>query len=205
MTQAEEGDTERRIRELDHRIKNDLQLIGSIFLLQGRRTTDEAVREFARDAQARVGAVAAVHRRLDVSGDPGRIEASAIVRDVAQDAATAARRGDVSLALELAPVFLPARQGAPLAIITGELVRNALTHAFPGRGGLIQVSLARREGSARLEVRDDGVGVGEAAEEFGLMLARLLAQQLRGSLTIVASDPGAHATLSFPITAPDEP
>lgn len=189
-----------RLREVDHRIKNDLQLVASVFVLQSRRAADEAERAMARTALARVSAVAAVHRRLDVQGDPSRLQLAELVRDIVEETVAGARRDDVELALDLSPVTVPARQGAPLGIIVGELVRNALTHGFAGRAGTLSVSLGAEDGEIRLEVRDDGVGAA-AAPGFGLTLVALLAQQLRGRFESVAAKPGLSAVVRFPATA----
>jgi two-component sensor histidine kinase len=198
-----EGELERaqrRIRELDHRIKNDLQLISSVFVLQLRKLPEGEARDAIRGVLERINAVAAVHRRLDVGDDPGHFELSGLIRDVAEEAAGAARRGDVALRLELEPVTTPSRQAAPLAIITGELVRNAFRHAFPGRGGQVTVRLGKAEGGLELAVEDDGVGLadGAAPAGFGTTLAALLAQQVRGKLEITGRDPGVCALVRFP-------
>src|SRR5665213_1284379 len=157
-----EAETERllaRLREVDHRIKNDLQLINSIFVLQQRKTPEGPEREIVRGALDRVGAVSAVHRRLDVMDDPKRFEASDLLRDLAEDAVGNARREDVRLELDLSPVEVATRQAAPLALILGELVRNSLKHAFPGCPGAIRVTFGAEGNLVRLTVQDDGVGL----------------------------------------------
>jgi two-component sensor histidine kinase len=190
----------RRVRELDHRIKNDLQLISSVFVLQLRRMPEGEGRDAIRGALERINAVAAVHRRLDVGHDPGRFELSGLVRDVTEEAAGAARRDDVRLSLELEPVVTASRQAAPLALIVGELVRNALRHAFPGRGGQVTVRLGKTGEGLELAVEDDGVGLPDGAPPagFGTTLAALLAQQVRGRLEITDRHPGVRAAVRFP-------
>jgi two-component sensor histidine kinase len=188
-----------QLRELDHRIKNDLQLIASVFVLQARKLPEGEARAAIRGALERLNAVAAVHRRLDVGGDAARFEVSALVRDVAEEVAGATRRDDVRLSLDLTPVCIPSRQAAPLALITGELVRNALRHGFPAGGGQVAVTLGKVDGGVELGVRDDGVGLGgQAPGGFGATLCALLAQQLRGRLEIVDDPPGVRAAVRFP-------
>ncbi|THD82055.1 MAG: sensor histidine kinase [Phenylobacterium sp.] len=188
-----------RLGELDHRIKNDLQLIASVFVLQLRKLPDGADRACLRAALDRVSAVAAVHRRLEVGDDPAHFEASGLIRDVAEEAAAAARRDDVRVRFDLTPVTIPSRQAGPLALITGELVRNALKHAFPERPGAIEVVFGPDDGAIQLSVSDDGVGLaGDAPAGFGTTLAALLAQQLRGTFQLSTRDHGARAVLRFP-------
>ena len=203
--EAEAARLTARLRELDHRIKNDLQLIASVFVLQTRRTPEGPERELVKSSLARVSAVAAVHRRLDVLGDAARLEVSGLVRDLVEEAVAGARREDVRAELTLEPVTLPARQAAPLAMIIGELVRNALAHGLADRPGRVEVSLGAKAGEVELVVRDDGVGLGDAPRGFGLTLTGLLAQQLRGALEVTDAKPGVRATVRFPATPAEDP
>jgi len=190
-----------RLAEVDHRIKNDLQLIASVFILQMRRMPEGPERDLVRGALDRIGAVSAVHRRLDVTADPKRFEASALVGEVAQEAVAATRRDDVRLDLDLSRAEIPTRQAAPLALIVGELVRNGLKHGLAGRAGVVSVAFGPQDGAVRLAVRDDGAGLAEgetAPKGFGATLAALLAQQLRGQLDFSDAAPGLRAELSFP-------
>jgi two-component sensor histidine kinase len=199
--EAEAARLSTRLREVDHRIKNDLQLLNSVFVLQLRKAAEGVERETVRGALERVGAVSAVHRRLDVTDDPAQFEASALVRDLVEEAVGAARRADLAVDMQLSPVSVPTRQAAPLALIVGELVRNALKHAFPGRTGRIEVTFGPAEGGVELRVRDDGVGLPQglaAPRGFGGTLVGLLAQQLRGEVEIGPASPGVVATVRFP-------
>ncbi|MDB5476409.1 MAG: histidine kinase [Phenylobacterium sp.] len=199
--EAETARLTARLREVDHRIKNDLQLINSVFVLQLRKTPEGPQRQIVRSALDRVAAVSAVHRRLDVMDDPRHFEASAVVADLAQDAVATARREDVRLELDLTPATVPTRQAAPLALIVGELVRNSLQHGLAGRAGVIRVGFGAADGVVQLSVRDDGVGLPPglvAPRGFGATLVALLAQQLRGEVAIAPGDPGLATTVRFP-------
>jgi two-component sensor histidine kinase len=190
-----------RLREVDHRIKNDLQLINSVFVLQLRKTPEGPQREVVRGALDRIAAVSAVHRRLDASSDPQRFEASELLLDLAEDAVGNARREDLRLELDLSPVAVPSRQAAPLALILSELVHNSLKHAFPGRPGVIGVAFGAEGELIRLVVRDDGAGLppGLAAPRgFGATLVALLAQQLRGEVEVRPGEGGLTTVVSFP-------
>lgn len=192
-------DVERRLRELDHRFKNDLQLLTSIFLLQLRRTPQGPQREALEGALARVNAIAAVHRRIDARSDPEWLDAADLVRDLAAEAA--AERPDVEVRLELSPTPIPGRQAAPLAVIAGELMRNGLKHAFVGRPGALDVSLSSSEAGVRLTVRDDGDGegpTGPGRAGFGVTLVELLTRQLRGEVEFIDARPGVEAVVRFP-------
>jgi len=187
-----------QLRELDHRIKNDLQLIASIFMLQMRRTAQGPERDLVRGALERVNAVLAVHRRMTPGHDLARMEAGGLIREVAEEAFGAARREDIRLEFELATLTVPSRQAGPLALIVGELVRNALRHGYPSQGGRLTVRLTHEAGRVELLVADDGVGGADAAHGFGAALVGLLAQQLRGEFEWRDAAPGVRALVRFP-------
>ena len=188
------------LHEVDHRVKNNLQLIASLILLQSRRTADEASRQALKAVLERVTAVATVHRRL-FQGDPLRFDVADFVRDLVGDLAAAAGRDDLEIRLELDEVALPASSAAAFALVINELLGNALKHAFPaGRAGRIAVSLANLGPACVLTVADDGAGMGGRPPGFGLTIVRLLCQQLHAELDIADAQPGVRATVAIPMT-----
>ena len=192
------------LHEVDHRVKNNLQLISSLLLLQTRRTADEGTRRALRSMLERVGAIATVHRRLFQGGDVQRFDVSDFLRDLANDLAASARRDDLQLRLDLEAVAIPATQAAPLALVANELISNALRHAYPeGQAGVITIRCHRRDGEFDLEVADSGVGLPPPAERngFGLTIAQLLAQQLKARLSLEDAQPGVRAVVTLPTAA----
>jgi two-component sensor histidine kinase len=192
------------LHEVDHRVKNNLQLISSLLLLQTRRTEDEAVRIALRAMLERVSAVATVHRRLFQSEDIERFDVADFLRDLTGDLAAAAGRDDVQIRLDLDRVAVPAAQAAPLALVANELIGNALKHAFPdGRAGAVDVAIRREPKAFRMTVADDGVGRGAgSAAGFGSTIVELLSKQLRASTQIEETHPGVRAVLVVPVTLP---
>jgi two-component sensor histidine kinase len=187
------------LQEIDHRVKNNLQLIASLILLQGRRTQDEAARQALKTVLERVNAVATVHRRL-FQGDVQRFDVADFIRDLAADLAAAAGRDDIEIALTLDHVQIPAASAAPFALVVNELLGNALRHAFPqGRRGRVAVTLTAQADSCVLTLADDGVGLGDQPPGFGLTIARLLCQQLRADLDLGPAGPGARVTVRTPL------
>lgn len=187
------------LREVDHRVKNNLQLISSLVLLQSRRTKDDAVQAALKGVLERVNAVATVHRRLFQREDIERFDLSQFIRDLANDLAVGARRPEVTLRLDLDPTEVAANQAAPAALVINELVSNALKHAFPdGRAGVIDIRIRRTPRGFDLVVEDDGVGLPGAEDDirgFGLTIANLLCRQLHATLTFEAAQPGVQATV----------
>ena len=187
-----------RQREVEHRVKNTLQLISSLVLLQGRRA-DEPSRQALRAVQQRVAAVSVAHRHVD---QDERVELTGLIREIVGDLAGSAGREGVDIALDLEPVTISARNAAPVALLVSETVGNALRHAFPdGRAGRIAVGLRRDGHGFELTVGDDGVGspLGAAPAGFGLTVAQLMAQQLRGRLVTDDTQPGLRLSVSVPM------
>jgi two-component sensor histidine kinase len=188
------------LHEVGHRVKNNLQLIGSLILLQSRRTADEASRQALKAVLERVTAVATVHRRL-FQDDPLRFDVADFVRDLVGDLAAAAGRDDLEIRLELDEVALPAASAAAFALVINELLANALKHAFPaGRAGRITVGLANLGTTCVLTVADDGAGMGGRPAAFGSTIVKLLSQQLHADLDIADAQPGVRTTVTIPMT-----
>jgi two-component sensor histidine kinase len=190
------------LHEVDHRVKNNLQLIASLLQLQSRRTPDETTRQAVRGILERVNAIGAVHRKLFQGGDVQRFDLADFVRDLAGDLAASARRDDIQLKLDLEAVAVPASQAAPLALIVNELISNALKHAFPGRPGIISVSIRRTPEGFVLTVADDGQGRAEgSATGFGMTIIQLLCQQVKARLSYEDAAPGLRAVVAMPLEA----
>ena len=190
------------LHEVDHRVKNNLQLISSLLLLQNRRVTDPAVKASLRGMLERVSAIATVHRRLFQSDDVERFDVSAFVRDLVSDMVGGARRDDIKVRLDLERIDIAASKAAPLALVISELFSNALRHAFPpGHGGEISVGITRDQGDFRIEITDNGVGVGNsvASGGFGLTIVQLLCQQLKARSETTSADPGTRVVVYLPV------
>jgi two-component sensor histidine kinase len=194
------------LREIGHRVKNNLQLIASLILLQSRRSEDPAAQRALKTVLERVNAVATVHRRL-FQGDPLLFDVADFVRDLAGDLAAAARRDDIAISLTLDRAQIPAASAATFALVVNELLGNALRHAFAdGRPGRIAVSVTDRGDGCALIITDDGVGMGAAPPGFGLTIVKLLCQQLHADLELApgAEGAGLRASVRLPPNPPGE-
>jgi len=188
------------LHEVDHRVKNNLQLITSLLVLQTRRTLDDATRAALQSMLSRVSAIATVHRRLFQSHDLERFDVATFIRDLMGDVSSG--REEVEIHLDLERVDIPAAQAAPLALAVNELVDNAFKHGLtPGHPGRLSIQVRRLNGHYVIEVCDDGPGLPEGGafdQGFGLTITNLLAQQLRATLTFEAGEPGLRAILKLP-------
>ena len=148
------------LKEVHHRVKNNLQVISSLIDLQAERLTDPAMRTLFRDTRDRVRSMALVHEKLYQSADLAHTELGAYIRNVMKELFLA--HGEVSskvtLQLQLEPVLLPVDMAIPCGLILNELATNSLKHAFVGREhGTIEIQLTSvRNESVHLRFRDDG-------------------------------------------------
>jgi two-component sensor histidine kinase len=186
------------LRESDHRMKNNLQLISSLILLQSRRTEAGAAREALRTMLDRVNAIAAVHRRMFREGGVEQFDLTPFIRDLAADLAASAGRDDLQFRLDLEPVHVAAAQAAPLALVANELLGNALKHAYPpNTAGAVDVLLRRSAEGLELTIADVGVGRRGAPRGFGLTITQMLTQQLHAQLNLKDTQPGLRATVTL--------
>ena len=197
------------LQEVHHRVKNNLQLISSLIGLQDDALADPAMHERLAGLRHQVHAMALVHEKLYGTEDLGRVEFAGYARDLLDDLwrAHGAPAARAVLRLDLEPVALPVTMALPCGLILNELVRNALKHAFCGRGGgEVTVSLRRdATGQVRLRVTDNGVGLPAGldwrqAQSLGLRLVRALAGQLRGTVEVRTAG-GTECAVAFPAPA----
>jgi len=192
------------LREIHHRVKNNLQIISSILHLQARRISDPQALERFEDCLERVRSIALLHETLYRSQDLVRVDLAACARALVRQLASAYETGGaVRFDLRIEEVHLDLDAAMPCGLILSELVSNALRHAFPeGRPGTITVSLAARNGCVELTVSDDGVGLPDAVDleapaTLGLELVRAFARQLRAEVRVRRGQ-GAEIAVVFP-------
>lgn len=193
------------LKEIHHRVKNNMQVISSLVSLQAAEIQDETLRKVLQDVTYRVRSMAMVHEKLYHSSDLARIDFGEYARDLLRDIwrAHASEVSKVRLALDLEPVLLSVNTAVPCGLILNELVINALKHAFQGsESGEVTVSL-RTAGEAKvcLSVQDNGVGLPEGfdwreARSLGLRLVRMLSEQIHAVVKVSAGG-GTAFTMTF--------
>jgi PAS domain S-box-containing protein len=209
LKQAEEAikaslnEKEVLLKEIHHRVKNNMQVISSLVGLQADGSTDETMREVLRDVTYRVRSMALVHEKLYQSTDLARIDFAEYIRGLLGYLWRAHGAAAVRLMLDLEPVSLPVDTAVPCGLILNELAVNALKHAFRGRSeGEVTVALkSGADGRIRLSVADNGVGLPAGldwrqASSLGLRLVQMLAAQL-GAEVEVSSGDGTRIDIVF--------
>lgn len=191
------------LREIHHRVKNNLAVISSLLNLQAATITDPAKAiEAFKNSRDRIMAMALVHMELYESGNFARIDMHTYIRNLADHIAMVNERaGAARLDSEAEPIMLDLQVAVPCGLILNELITNAYKYAL-AEGGLIELSMKRDErGAVVMTVKDNGPGLPEGYESsgsLGLTLVRLLAGQIDGELTITSSSAGTQVSVALP-------
>jgi PAS domain S-box-containing protein len=203
--QASLREKEILLREIHHRVKNNMQIISSLFNLQAGHIKDEDARRMLKEGQLRIRSMALVHEKLYQSHDLAKIDFAGYVRSLADHLFQffSVEAGRIRLETDMAHVHLDINSAVPCGLLVTELITNALKHAFPGeRKGVVGIRLSRREdGTVELRVADDGIGFPEAVdfrqtESFGLQIVNLLVGQLEATIELERKQ-GTAFTISF--------
>jgi two-component sensor histidine kinase len=193
------------LKEVHHRVKNNLQVVSSMLSLQSMNASDPAMIRQLQESQDRVRSMALIHEKLYRSGDLARINFEEYVRSLtAYLVRTYSRQGQrIELRLDVSDIPLGIDHAIPCGLIINELVSNALKYAFPAdRAGTITVSIRQGGGRYTLFVGDDGVGMPVQVDyrnhsSLGLQLVNTLVSQLEGNITM-STEKGTAFTIQFP-------
>ena len=193
------------LREVHHRVKNNLQIVSSLLSLQTRQLTDPALIAGFASTRERVRAMAAVHERLIEKGDFAAIDLAAHIGALARMLTKAHAPEDVRLRCEprLEPVTVDLNTAVPLSLIVNELILNAAKYAYAGRSeGELRIELRAGAEQHELLIADDGPGLPDGMEPektktLGLRLVRDLARQIRAEVHIDSSGAGTGIRIAW--------
>lgn len=194
------------LKEVNHRVKNSLQLVASLFSLQRSRIADSDVRGHFDDATQRVNTVARVHQRLYQDQHLDSVAFDKLLKELCQELHEAlGRPGGPGLECSAVDCRLPTDKAIPLALIVNELVTNAYKYAYAeSASGLIRVECRLQGNDLLVEVADDGVPLPPdfdpaRSEGLGMQVISALVKQLRGKTEIVRRTGGKSFVLRVPI------
>ncbi len=193
------------IREIHHRVKNNLQTVSALLRLQSRRIEDPAASAALNEAVRRIASIALVHETLSSS-----TEASVAFDDVLDRLITHAlelspRMGELNIARTGELGSLDPRIATPLSLVVTELIHNALEHGLAESGANLKVEVSRLEDAAQIVIFDDGVGLPDGftileSANLGLQIVRTLTEnELKGTINLIRTTRGTEAQLNFPI------
>ncbi len=200
------------LKEIHHRVKNNMQVISSLLLLQSQTAKDEATRLLFRESQNRIRSIALVHEQLYRSDNLNQIEYGGYLKKMfsALFESFGADPHKVVLVIDVSNVMITIEKAVPCSLIVNEQISNSLKHAFPkdkfpnDRNGEIRIGfvLDAASGNYILDYCDNGVGIPEDMDPqktgtLGMQLIYGLTQQLGGTVTL-ERDKGVHFTITFP-------
>lgn len=197
-------DKEMLMKEIHHRVKNNLMVISSLLSLQSRYIKDEESKEIFKESQNRAQSMALIHERLYRSTDMKSIDFADYIRSLTRDLFNtySTQEDRIDLKMDVEDVEVDIDNAVPLGLIINEIVTNSLKYAFPDEtAGTITISFHKQKDQYILEVSDDGIGIPEEFEveksdSLGMMLINSLTYQIGGELEIERS-PGTTFRIKF--------
>lgn len=198
------NDKEMLIKEIHHRVKNNLMIISSLLSIQARYIKDKEIQNIFKESQSRARSMALIHEKLYMNDDNKKIDFGSYIHELINELfrTYADQPGNVFLELEIDSYKLDVNTAIPLGLVINELVSNSLKHAFPdNRTGIIKVEFHRENNEFILTLSDDGIGLPEGfkienANSMGLILVKNLVEQVDGILELVRK-PGTKFTIRF--------
>jgi PAS domain S-box-containing protein len=192
------------LKEIHHRVKNNLQVVSSLLSMQANSMQDPQSRQALFDSRNRVRSMSLVHERLYRSQNLASIDFGVFLQDVTGELHRSYHVPHIRVRCDVDPIQMEVDTAIPCGLIVNELVSNALKHGFPdGREGTVSVALGRTdERHVSLTVDDDGIGLPSGTElrtmqTMGMTLVQALVAQIDGKISL-RPEPGAHFTITFP-------
>lgn len=196
---------EELLKEIHHRVKNNLQIMCSLLTLQASKVDEEHIRWQCQGCRDRIYTMSFIHEQLYMSKDLSNINFRESVESLVNILIKSIRSPvRANCVMEMEDVFFPISISIPLALIINELVANAIRHAFPdGRKGGIRIALRPVKGNYEFIIQDDGIGLPAAVDlkktnSLGLHLVHMLVQQIKGRVAVTRSK-GTKYKIVFPM------
>ncbi|MEO0572841.1 MAG: tetratricopeptide repeat protein [Bacteroidota bacterium] len=193
------------LKEVHHRVKNNLQIVNSLLSIQARKSNEIGdINDFLYNSQNRLQSIALIHETLYASQSLAKVDLNEYLNKLSDYILDAGPGEDLAIDVEKSfeDSELDIQRVVPLGLIFSELLMNALKHAFPNDQGKLKLSFGRDKDAYVLKVVDSGTGFNENHKKsLGLELVQLLTEQLLGTLSFKSSN-GTQAILKFPITYP---
>ncbi len=193
------------LKEVHHRVKNNLMVISSLLNLQMKRTADVAAREALRESDSRIASMALIHQQVLRSGEYSTIDCESYISNLAKNIrnCAASDRKNIKLTINIEPgIMLDLDRAINLGLIINELLSNSFMHAFTNcKKGEISIYCRRLEDQVQLAIKDNGVGICEEVDvdrplSLGLQLVNILVKQIDGTIKYEIAE-GSVFTITF--------
>lgn len=193
------------LREVNHRVANSLAIVSSFVQMQANTISDPEARDMLRETQARITAIASVHRRLYTSDDVRSVEVNVYLASLVEELSAAMNERGTSLRLVAAPseIMLATDKAIALGVVVTELVTNAYKYAYGEKGGEIRIRADIKGDRLIVAVEDDGAGwTGEGeikGSGLGTRIIRSMAKTAQAEVTYDRAHVGTRAVISVPV------
>ncbi len=192
------------LKEIHHRVKNNMQVISSLLFMQARGLQDPQMIEILNESQNRIRSLALIHEKLYQSDNLDQIDYGTYIKKIIDYLFQSYKvsKTDVSVELNISSIFLDIDKAVPCSLLINEMLSNSLKHAFPNnQKGIITIDMYADEESYHLKFTDNGIGLPddqylEKMNSLGFQLIKGLAGQLGGTLEIIR-DQGTIYLLTF--------
>ena len=192
------------MRELEHRVKNNLSIVSSLLSMEAAQSQDDKARDVLLEAQLRIQSISLIYDLLAHASSASTINCKSYVEGLAAllYSTYVCRKEDVSIHVEVEDFTIDVKRGVSLGLIINELLTNSFKYAFPGRKGRVTLCLGADRDRISLKVEDDGVGASEgfdwsSSSGLGSKIIDMLVLQLRGKIDMRAW-PGFRVGIDFP-------
>jgi len=191
-------------KEINHRVKNNLQNIASLLRMQIRRLDRVPAEQALSDSISRIMSIAVVHENLS-RGEIGMVNVGQLITSISQFSLSSdSEQPMITLDISGLPIMIPSKEATSLALVVNELIQNALRHGIPAESkGKVSVAISQTNGSVSVVVHNDGPGISpdfdiDSRSNLGLTIVQTLVQnELKGNFTLVNTE-GTVATVTFP-------
>ncbi len=203
LVEKRDKEKEMLLREVHHRVKNNLQLTSSLLNLQAREMKDTESALALKEARDRIKAISLVHEELYSGSELGAINLSKYIPDLCTAVLSSNNRGDIRIQYDLEPIMIPLDTSVSLGLMLNEIIINSIKHAFaPGHDGIISITCKETPGGINISVADNGKGipatiVNGGHSGFGMKLLRSLAVKL-GTEVNFSVDHGTIVSIVLP-------
>ena len=192
------------LREIHHRVKNNMAVVSSLLSLQAEQIKDATVRSIFEESQQRVKSMALVHEKLYQTKDLSSIDFEDYIKSIVSEIISLYRidTNAITTEINIEGIQLDLESAVPCGLIVNELLTNVFKHAFPDNGrGVLSIHFTKTDGAYTLTIKDNGVGLPKGFDyketgTLGLQLVNVLTKQLRGTLRI-ESDKGMEVVVTF--------
>ena len=192
------------LKEIHHRVKNNLMIISSLLNLQSRYIKDQDSKDIFKESQHRAESMAIIHEKLYQSNNFKRINFKDYIDSLSKSLLNTyvTDSNNIKLEIDAAPIFLNINTAIPLGLTVNELITNSLKHAFPdGNSGTINLNIHQKDDHYELIIKDDGIGFPvdldyENSESLGLMIVNSLVNQIDANISLL-NDNGAEFKICF--------